>query len=70
MSMFATRIAKTATAAVITVGALGMAHSFTAAKPAESQNFSAAGPVAGATVPSTPSGASKLAATDDVTWGH
>ncbi|MDH6576503.1 hypothetical protein [Kitasatospora sp. MAP5-34] len=70
MSMFATRIAKTAAAAVIAVGALGLAHSFTTAKPMESHHFSASGPALGVTIPLNSTNTGKQSATDDVTWGH
>ncbi|GAA1965267.1 hypothetical protein [Kitasatospora viridis] len=70
MSVFATRIAKTAAVAVIAAGALGLAHSSTTAKPMDAHHVSAAGPALSATIALNPTNLGKQSATDDVTWGH
>ncbi|KJY28962.1 MULTISPECIES: hypothetical protein [Streptomyces] len=67
--MFATRIAKTVAAAVIAVGALGVAHSFTTGEAAAPHHVSADGVGTGTTIPlNQPTG--HQSHSTDVTWGH
>ncbi|MFH7593749.1 hypothetical protein WDV06_01410 [Streptomyces racemochromogenes] len=69
MSLFATRIAKTVAAAVIAVGALGAAQSFTTGGPSAPHHVSAYGTDTGVTIPlDQPTG--HQSGRTDVTWGH
>lgn len=71
MSMLATRIAKTAAAAVIAVGALGVADSFTTGEPVESRHSSvSAFDFGSVTIPLDPSDPRDKSDITDVTWGH
>ncbi|APU42152.1 hypothetical protein ACFCYM_03550 [Streptomyces sp. NPDC056254] len=70
MSTLATRIAKTAAAAVL-AGALGAAHAFTPAEPPQSPHSSVTASAidfGSVTVPLGPQGDNQDPT--DVTWGH
>ncbi|MFF8266129.1 hypothetical protein ACF059_01925 [Streptomyces sp. NPDC016562] len=68
MSTLATRIAKTAAAAVIAVGVLGAAHASTG-EPSQSPHVSAFD-FGSVTVPLDPTPQGDKEDITDVTWGH
>ncbi|WP_405490496.1 hypothetical protein [Streptomyces sp. NBC_00096] len=71
MSTLATRIVKTAAAAVFAVGALGVAHSFTTGEPSPSRHSSvSAFDYGSVTIPLGPAVPQGQQDPTDVTWGH
>lgn len=73
MTTLATRIAKTAAAAVIAVGALGVAHSFTAGEPSQSRSSSVSASAldfGSVTIPLDSTVQQHKSDITDVTWGH
>ncbi|WKD34118.1 hypothetical protein [Streptomyces xanthophaeus] len=71
MSTLATRIAKTAAAAVIAACAVGVAHSFATGEPSPSRHSSVSAFDFGTvTIPLDPSDPRDKSDITDVTWGH